>query len=201
MRQGIDPQRLEIVGFGEFHPRQPNDTAEGRNANRRVAILVLEDLSQEGSSPASRVETAGAGPAAGCSPAPHRLLRPPQRATRSTHRPRPTTPCWSRPGRRRSRRRRSTSVRSNSCGPAPIPVRPGLRPRCEARMTVTHERSRPLEQFRPVPALPISDKRKDSGSPGQPPPVAATRHPTPRAAPIPIRMHPESPKSIIDEYA
>ena len=24
-RQGIDPLRLEIVGFGEFHPRQPND--------------------------------------------------------------------------------------------------------------------------------------------------------------------------------
>jgi chemotaxis protein MotB len=41
-RQGIDPLRLEIVGFGEFHPRMPNDTAEGRNANRRVVVLVLE---------------------------------------------------------------------------------------------------------------------------------------------------------------
>jgi chemotaxis protein MotB len=41
-KAGIDPLRLEIVGFGEFHPRQPNDTPEGRNANRRVAILVLE---------------------------------------------------------------------------------------------------------------------------------------------------------------
>jgi chemotaxis protein MotB len=41
-QQGIDPLRLEIVGFGEFHPRQPNATSEGRNANRRVAILVLE---------------------------------------------------------------------------------------------------------------------------------------------------------------
>ena len=41
---GIDPLRLEIVGFGEFHPRQPNDTVEGRNANRRVAILVLEEV-------------------------------------------------------------------------------------------------------------------------------------------------------------
>jgi chemotaxis protein MotB len=39
---GVDPLRLEIVGFGEFHPRQANDTVEGRNANRRVAILVLE---------------------------------------------------------------------------------------------------------------------------------------------------------------
>ncbi|HEY2144523.1 MAG TPA: flagellar motor protein MotD [Steroidobacteraceae bacterium] len=41
-QQGIDPLRLEIVGFGEFHPRQANDSNEGRNANRRVAILVLE---------------------------------------------------------------------------------------------------------------------------------------------------------------
>jgi chemotaxis protein MotB len=41
-KQGIDPLRLEIVGFGEFHPRQANDSNEGRNANRRVAVLVLE---------------------------------------------------------------------------------------------------------------------------------------------------------------
>ena len=44
-QQGIDPLRLEIVGFGEFHPRQPNTSAEGRNANRRVAVLVLEAVS------------------------------------------------------------------------------------------------------------------------------------------------------------
>src|SRR5580704_5193610 len=44
-KQGIDPLRLEIVGFGQFHPRQPNDSNEGRNANRRVAVLVLEAVS------------------------------------------------------------------------------------------------------------------------------------------------------------
>ena len=43
-RQGIDPLRLEIVGFGEFHPRQPNETSDGRNANRRVVVLVLEEV-------------------------------------------------------------------------------------------------------------------------------------------------------------
>ncbi len=43
-RQGVDPLRLEIVGFGEFHPRQPNATSEGRNANRRVVVLVLEEV-------------------------------------------------------------------------------------------------------------------------------------------------------------
>src|SRR6202046_1090358 len=44
-KQGIDPLRLEIVGFGEFHPRQANSSTEGRNANRRVAVLVLEAVS------------------------------------------------------------------------------------------------------------------------------------------------------------
>ena len=44
-KEGIDPLRLEIVGFGQFHPRQSNDTADGRNANRRVAVLVLEEVS------------------------------------------------------------------------------------------------------------------------------------------------------------
>lgn len=44
-KEGIDPLRLEIVGFGQFHPRQPNATAEGRNANRRVSVLVLEEVS------------------------------------------------------------------------------------------------------------------------------------------------------------
>ncbi|MGD0502880.1 MAG: flagellar motor protein MotD [Steroidobacteraceae bacterium] len=43
-KAGIDPLRLEIVGFGEFHPRQSNDTVEGRNANRRVSILILESV-------------------------------------------------------------------------------------------------------------------------------------------------------------
>src|SRR5580692_696544 len=74
MRQGIDPLRLEIVGFGEFHPRQSNDTNEGRNANRRVAVLVLEAVSpgapvtaratdQTPETAAPGVETADAGSA------------------------------------------------------------------------------------------------------------------------------------------
>ncbi len=41
-REGIDPLRLEIVGFGEYRPLKPNSAADGRNANRRVSILILE---------------------------------------------------------------------------------------------------------------------------------------------------------------
>jgi chemotaxis protein MotB len=55
MRQGIDPLRLEIVGFGEFHPRQPNATSEGRNANRRVVVLVLEAVAP--GAPATTIAT------------------------------------------------------------------------------------------------------------------------------------------------
>ena len=73
MKAGVDPQRLEIVGFGELHPRSPNDSAEGRNANRRVAVLVLEDVESgaggPGSgSPASADETAGSGNGPGTAP-------------------------------------------------------------------------------------------------------------------------------------
>jgi chemotaxis protein MotB len=39
--EGIDPQRLEVVGFGEFRPIQPNETAAGRNSNRRVVLMIL----------------------------------------------------------------------------------------------------------------------------------------------------------------
>src|SRR5579863_10447845 len=39
--QGIDPTRLAVVGYGEQRPVQSNDTAEGRNANRRVVVVIL----------------------------------------------------------------------------------------------------------------------------------------------------------------
>jgi chemotaxis protein MotB len=64
-RQGIDPLRLEIVGFGEFHPRQPNDSIEGRNANRRVVVLVLEDVAPGAPVTAKTVEETPGAPAPG----------------------------------------------------------------------------------------------------------------------------------------
>ena len=47
--QGVDPQRLKIVGFGSQHPIASNDAADGRNANRRVRIVVLQsaDVSED----------------------------------------------------------------------------------------------------------------------------------------------------------
>ena len=40
-----DPAQLSAAGYGEFHPRAPNDTAENRARNRRVDIVILEDVS------------------------------------------------------------------------------------------------------------------------------------------------------------
>jgi len=40
-RAGISPQRLSVIGFGEYRPTQGNDTVAGRDANRRVVIVIL----------------------------------------------------------------------------------------------------------------------------------------------------------------
>jgi chemotaxis protein MotB len=37
----FDPAKISMAGYGEFHPVASNDTAEGRQANRRVDIVVL----------------------------------------------------------------------------------------------------------------------------------------------------------------
>jgi chemotaxis protein MotB len=39
--RGVDEDRLTIIGYGEKHARTSNDTAEGRNTNRRVVLVIL----------------------------------------------------------------------------------------------------------------------------------------------------------------
>ncbi len=41
MDRGIAAQRLAVVGYGEFRPAMANATAAGRNANRRVEVLIF----------------------------------------------------------------------------------------------------------------------------------------------------------------
>jgi len=36
----IDPRRISAMGFGEYRPLTSNETAEGRQKNRRVEIIV-----------------------------------------------------------------------------------------------------------------------------------------------------------------
>ncbi len=38
---GLDPGKLQATGFGEYGPVASNDTAEGRQQNRRVEIVIL----------------------------------------------------------------------------------------------------------------------------------------------------------------
>ncbi len=52
----LDPERLEVVGYGPYQPVATNDTAEGRRKNRRVRIAVL---------PEPVTETAGRTPTSG----------------------------------------------------------------------------------------------------------------------------------------
>jgi chemotaxis protein MotB len=41
---GVAPQRLGAVGFGQYQPLEPNDSAVGRAKNRRVEVfLKLEE--------------------------------------------------------------------------------------------------------------------------------------------------------------
>lgn len=38
--RGLPPHRLSAIGYGEFRPLKPNDTAEGRAANRRIEVNI-----------------------------------------------------------------------------------------------------------------------------------------------------------------
>ena len=42
---GMPPERISAASFGDTYPRQNNDTTEGKAANRRIAIVVVPDLS------------------------------------------------------------------------------------------------------------------------------------------------------------
>jgi chemotaxis protein MotB len=42
---GMAPERVSAASYADTKPVQPNDTVEGRAANRRVAIVVVPDLS------------------------------------------------------------------------------------------------------------------------------------------------------------
>jgi chemotaxis protein MotB len=81
---GVAPGRLAVIGYGEQRPLKPNDSAEGRNANRRVVIVILstelmhqpdpsQPASLESSAPAATAAAPAApGPAAAPAPQPPR---------------------------------------------------------------------------------------------------------------------------------
>ncbi|QIK38912.1 flagellar motor protein MotD [Caldichromatium japonicum] len=49
-QNGVEPDRMVAIGYGEFHPIESNATEAGRARNRRVSIIVLPALSETRSS-------------------------------------------------------------------------------------------------------------------------------------------------------
>jgi chemotaxis protein MotB len=84
-RSGVNPSRLAVIGLGQFRPSKANDTTEGRNANRRVVIVILSaDQPPPQDIAAPRADAADAGTAnesAALAPAaPAQIVAPPDSA-------------------------------------------------------------------------------------------------------------------------
>lgn len=47
VEEGVAPERLAALAYGEYHPVASNETPEGRQKNRRVEIVVLPPVSKE----------------------------------------------------------------------------------------------------------------------------------------------------------
>ncbi|MEQ6342097.1 MAG: flagellar motor protein MotD [Gammaproteobacteria bacterium] len=45
MDSGVSPERMSAVGYGEYRPVADNSTEDGRNKNRKVVIVILNDES------------------------------------------------------------------------------------------------------------------------------------------------------------
>lgn len=58
MSAGIEPQRMTVVGLGEYRPIASNADAAGRNRNRRVVLVVMAHAED----PAQPVDDAAADP-------------------------------------------------------------------------------------------------------------------------------------------
>ena len=64
--RGVAPERLAVIGYGEQRPIQSNDTEQGRNANRRVVVVILSTELQRqkaGEDPSTGTATPAATPA------------------------------------------------------------------------------------------------------------------------------------------
>jgi len=44
--QGVSPERLSAIGYGEYRPVASNDSRDGRKQNRRVEIVILPNVTK-----------------------------------------------------------------------------------------------------------------------------------------------------------
>jgi chemotaxis protein MotB len=49
--QGVGPERLAVIGYGDTRPIKPNDSEQNRNANRRVVVVILSTELQRQKAP------------------------------------------------------------------------------------------------------------------------------------------------------
>ena len=61
-KQGIDPSRVTAIGYGDAHPIASNDTASGRQQNRRVELIILPRESGSAYEAEARRESQGVSP-------------------------------------------------------------------------------------------------------------------------------------------
>ncbi len=93
-RGGIQPARLAVIGLGEYRPTQSNDTAAGRNANRRVLIVILsgDDVPEGGfGAPDAIPDAERALPGESAAPALSSTIQSPAEALASGNSPPPAT--------------------------------------------------------------------------------------------------------------
>ena len=57
---GVQPQRLAMMGYGQFRPRESNALPEGRNRNRRVMVIILADSADSAEALADGADTTAA---------------------------------------------------------------------------------------------------------------------------------------------
>jgi chemotaxis protein MotB len=53
--KGVSPERVSAIGYGEYRAVASNDTVEGRQANRRVEIVILPQLTKAKETPEAEV--------------------------------------------------------------------------------------------------------------------------------------------------
>ncbi|MBL7196485.1 MAG: OmpA family protein [Candidatus Omnitrophica bacterium] len=47
IKKGVKPERLAFMGYGEYRPVASNKTAEGKQKNRRVEIVILPTMTKD----------------------------------------------------------------------------------------------------------------------------------------------------------
>lgn len=57
--QGISPERLSAIGYGEYQPVASNETKDGRKQNRRVEIVILPNVTKVKGGSAASSESRG----------------------------------------------------------------------------------------------------------------------------------------------